>query len=62
MLAGITPAAVANARKEIADMQAVIDQQNGGFQLASWDWDFYSEQVRKARYAFDESQLRPTSR
>ncbi|HEX8281150.1 MAG TPA: M3 family metallopeptidase, partial [Chthoniobacterales bacterium] len=59
MLGDITPAAVANARKEIADMQAVIDEQNGGFQLASWDWDFYSEQVRKARYAFDEQQLRP---
>ena len=59
MLAGITPAAVANARKEIADMQAVIDQQGGGFQLASWDWDFYAEQVKKERYAFDEAQLRP---
>ncbi len=59
MLTDITPPAVANARKEIADMQAVIDEQKGGFQLASWDWDFYSEQVRKARYAFDESQLRP---
>ncbi|MBA3387677.1 MAG: M3 family metallopeptidase, partial [Chthoniobacterales bacterium] len=59
MLTDITPPAVANARKEIADMQAVIDEQKGGFQLASWDRDFYSEQVRKARYAFDESQLRP---
>ena len=59
MLAGIAPAAVANARKEIADMQAVIDAQKGGFKLAAWDWDFYSEQVRKERYAFDESQLRP---
>jgi peptidyl-dipeptidase Dcp len=59
MLSGITPAAVANARKEIADMQAVIDEQKGDFQLAAWDWDFYAEQVRKARYAFDESQLRP---
>ena len=59
MLGEITPAAVANAQKEIADMQAVIDEQKGGFQLAAWDWDFYSEQVRKARYAFDEGQLRP---
>ncbi len=59
MLARITPPAVANARKEIADMQAVIDEQKGGFQLAPWDWDFYAEQVRKARYDFDESQLRP---
>jgi len=59
ILADITPPAVANARKEIADMQAVIDEQKGGFQLAAWDWDFYSEQVRKARYAFDEGQLKP---
>ncbi|MEP6810609.1 MAG: M3 family metallopeptidase [Chthoniobacterales bacterium] len=59
MLNGITPPAVANARKEIADMQAVIDKQKGGFQLASWDWDFYAEQVRKERYDFDEAQLRP---
>jgi peptidyl-dipeptidase Dcp len=29
------------------------------FQLAPWDWDFYAEKVRKARYAFDESQLKP---
>ncbi len=59
LLADITPAAVANAKKEIADMQAVIDQQGGGFQLEPWDWDFYSEQVRKTKYDFDESQLRP---
>ena len=59
MLSDITPAAVANARKEIKDIQAVIDEQKGGFKLAPWDWDFYSEQVRKARYAFDEAQLRP---
>ncbi len=59
MLADITPPAVANAKKEIAAMQEVIDQQSGGFQLAPWDWDFYAEQVRKAKYDFDESQLRP---
>ncbi|MGZ5023167.1 MAG: M3 family metallopeptidase, partial [Chthoniobacterales bacterium] len=59
LLKDITPAAVANANKEIADMQAVIDQQGGGFKLEPWDWDFYSEQVRKAKYDFDESQLRP---
>ncbi len=34
-------------------------QENGGFQVAAWDWDFYSEKVRKAKYDFDESQLRP---
>ncbi len=59
MLGKITPPAVANARKEIADMQAVIDKQKGDFKLAAWDWDFYAEQVRKERYDFDESQLKP---
>ncbi|PZR77053.1 MAG: dipeptidyl carboxypeptidase II [Chthoniobacterales bacterium] len=59
LLSDLAPAAVANAKKEGADMQAIIDQEKGGFQLAAWDWDFYSEKVRKARYAFDESQLKP---
>jgi len=40
-------------------MQAIVDQEHGGFQLAAWDWDFYSEKVRKAKYSFDESQLKP---
>ena len=51
--------AVANARKEGADIQAIIDQEKGGFQLASWDWDLYSEKVRQAKYAFDAAQLKP---
>ncbi|WP_394779295.1 M3 family metallopeptidase [Undibacterium sp.] len=59
MLAEITPAAVANAKKEAADMQKLIDAKKGGFKLAAWDWAFYAEQVRKAKYSFDESQLRP---
>ncbi|MEP7071452.1 MAG: M3 family metallopeptidase [Verrucomicrobiota bacterium] len=59
LLAQLAPPAVANAKREAADMQAVIDQEKGGFPLASWDWDFYSEKVRKARYAFDEAELRP---
>jgi len=40
-------------------MQKIVDQEKGGFQIASWDWDFYSEKVRKARYQFDESEVRP---
>jgi peptidyl-dipeptidase Dcp len=59
LLGKLTPAAVANAKKEAADMQKLIDQQKGGFKLAAWDWAFYSEQVRKARYDFDESQMKP---
>ena len=59
MLAQLAPPAVANARKEAADMQAIVDKENGGFQIAAWDWDFYAEKVRKEKYAFDESQLKP---
>ncbi|MGI8482152.1 MAG: M3 family metallopeptidase, partial [Chthoniobacterales bacterium] len=59
LLADLAPPAVANAHREGADMQKIIDREKGGFQLASWDWDFYSEKVRQERYAFNESQLRP---
>ena len=58
-LAGLAPPAVANAQREAADLQAMIDDEGGDFELASWDWDFYTEKVRKARYDFDESQLKP---
>jgi len=58
-LATLTPLAVANAKREAADLQAMIDAQGGDFELASWDWDFYTEKVRRDRYDFDESQLKP---
>jgi len=59
LLGQLAPPAVANARKEAAEMQKLIDTEKGGFQLASWDWAFYSEKVRQARYAFDEAQIKP---
>ena len=59
LLMQLAPPAVANARKEAADMQQLIDQEKGGFQLASWDWAYYSEKVRQARYAFDEAEIKP---
>ncbi len=59
LLTGLVPAATAKARGEEADMQKLIDKENGGFTLAPWDWQYYSEQVRKASYDLDESQLKP---
>jgi peptidyl-dipeptidase Dcp len=59
MLRQLAPAAVANAKREAADLQARIDKEGGGFQLAPWDWSYYSEKVRAEKYAFDESQLKP---
>jgi peptidyl-dipeptidase Dcp len=55
----LVPASTANAVAEGKQIQAVIDAQKGGFQLQPWDWDFYSEQVRKAKYDIDEAQVRP---
>ncbi len=59
LLNDMVPAATAKARSEAAQMQALIDKQSGGFKLAPWDWQYYSEQVRKAQYDLDESQLKP---
>ena len=51
--------ATAKAATEAKDIQGVIDAQKGGFTVQPWDWEFYSEQVRKARYDIDESQVKP---
>jgi peptidyl-dipeptidase Dcp len=59
LMADMAPAAVANAKREAADMQKIIDAEKGGFELAAWDWAYYAEKVRKARYAFDEAELKP---
>jgi peptidyl-dipeptidase Dcp len=64
MLGQLAPAAVANAKREAGDLQAMIDaeQKAAGkptFELQPWDWAFYSEKVRQAKYDFDESQLKP---
>lgn len=58
-LATLTPPAVANAKREAADLQKIVDAEGGDFKLASWDWAFYTEKLRKQRYDFDESQLKP---
>jgi peptidyl-dipeptidase Dcp len=55
----IVPAATAKAAREAADIQAVIDAQKGGFQVQAYDWNFYAEQVRKARYDIDDAQVKP---
>lgn len=40
-------------------MQAIADSEGANFKLASWDWWYYAEKVRKAKYDFDENQLKP---
>ncbi|QEE23765.1 M3 family metallopeptidase [Rhodanobacter glycinis] len=64
MLTQLAPPAVANARREGAVLQAMIDKEQAAkgqptFQLEAWDWVYYAEKVRAEKYDFDESQLKP---
>jgi peptidyl-dipeptidase Dcp len=59
LLGELAKPAVNNARKEAADLQAVVDADKGGFQIAAADWAFYTDKVRAQRFAFDENQLKP---
>lgn len=51
--------ALQRAKREVADMQAVVDQEGGNFKIAAWDWWQYSEKVRKAKYDLDEAAIKP---
>jgi len=51
--------ALKRAKAEAADMQKMIDEEGGGFKLESWDWWYYAERVKKAKYDLDEEMLRP---
>ncbi len=55
----LVPGATAKAAREAKDIQDVIDAQKGGFTLQPWDWNFYSEQVRKAKYDLNEAEVKP---
>ncbi|MDR2684752.1 MAG: M3 family metallopeptidase [Prevotellaceae bacterium] len=58
-LASLMPAAVASAKREAAELQKIIDKEGGGFKLAAWDWDFYTEKLRKEKYDLNEDQIKP---
>ncbi len=51
--------ALNRAKIEANDMQKMIDKEGGNFKLASWDWWYYSEKVRKEKFDLDEEMLRP---
>ncbi len=59
LLAELAKPAVNNARKEAAEIQKIIDAEKGGFEVAAYDWAYYTDKVRAAKYSFDASQLRP---
>ena len=47
------------AKKELAEMQAIADAEKAGIKLEGWDWWYYAEKLRKAKYDFDENQIKP---
>jgi len=53
-----TPA-VAKAKEEVAELQKLMDAQGKGEKLEAWDWWYYSEKLRKAKYNLEEEALRP---
>lgn len=59
LLAELAKPAVSNARKEVADLQAVADAEKAGLQIGAADWSYYTEKVRAQRFSFDGNQLKP---
>jgi peptidyl-dipeptidase Dcp len=59
LMEAVWPPAVARVREEVADMQAIADKQGAGIKVAPWDYRYYAEKVRKAKYDLDESEIKP---
>ena len=59
MLSKVAPAARRNAEREGKDIQAAIAASGASFDVASWDWDLYTEQVRKEKYNIDTELFKP---
>lgn len=53
-----TPA-VARVREEVADMQALADKEKAGIKIEPWDYRYYAEKVRKAKYDIDQNEVKP---
>ena len=51
--------AVARVREEVADMQAIADAEHAGIRIEPWDYRYYAERVRKAKYDLDEAEITP---
>ncbi|HAG17087.1 MAG TPA: peptidase M3 [Bacteroidales bacterium] len=59
LLTQLWDAALPMAKREAAELQSIIDKEDGNFKLESWDWWYYTEKLRKEKYALEESELRP---
>jgi peptidyl-dipeptidase Dcp len=59
MLADLAAPALAKAKKDASDLQALLDRDAKGARLEPWDWTFYEQKLRKQRYDFDDSAVKP---
>jgi peptidyl-dipeptidase Dcp len=59
MLKQIAFYAVNTAKNEAAELQKIIDAEGGNFKLEPWDWNYYAEKLRKAKYDLDETEIKP---
>jgi len=64
LLRKLAPAAMASAKTEAAELQKLVDSDQAAkgqpsFPLQAWDWSYYADKLRSAKYGFDESQLKP---
>ncbi|WP_202942127.1 M3 family metallopeptidase [Alteromonas macleodii] len=58
MLGSMVPAVLKNVEKEAADIKAMIEAEGNNFELKPWDWAFYAEKVRQAKYELDENEVK----
>jgi peptidyl-dipeptidase Dcp len=59
LLNQVWPAALARAKEESADIQKLANEQGAKIEVEAWDWWFYSEKIRKARYDIDAAETKP---
>ena len=58
LMEAVWPAATARVKEEVADMQAIADKENAGIKIAAWDYRYYAEKVRKAKYDLDQNEVK----
>jgi peptidyl-dipeptidase Dcp len=59
LMEAVWPAAIARVAEEVADMQKIADTQSAKIKIEPWDYRYYAEKVRKARYDLDENEIKP---
>jgi peptidyl-dipeptidase Dcp len=59
LMAAVWPAAIARVREEVADMQALANKEGAQITIEPWDYRYYAEKVRKARYDLDQNETKP---